>query len=190
MKKNFFENYYKDFINLDIFSEENIKNLNKSVEIFKKIKIKNNKIFFFGNGGSSATASHVSNDLTKNAKIRSLVFTDAAMITCLSNDYGYENWMKKALEFHCDLKDLVVFISASGNSKNIIRAMNYCKKKKIKVISFTGMNNNNKLNNLNREGIKFWINSKSYNLIEVSHMFLLVSIIDKIIGRSVYSSKR
>ena len=69
-------------------------------------------------------ASHVSVDLTKNAKIRSINFNESDLLTCLSNDYGYENWMSKALEFYSTKGDLIVIISSSGESKNVISAAN------------------------------------------------------------------
>ena len=63
------------------------------------LKKNDKKIMIFGNGGSAAIASHVSVDLTKNAKIRCVNYNEADLITCFANDYGYENWVKQALKF-------------------------------------------------------------------------------------------
>ena len=93
-----------------------------------------------GNGGSAAMSSHVSVDLTKNAKVRAINFNESDLITCLSNDYGHENWMKSALELYCDKGDVVVLISTSGESKNIVNAARWCLKNRVKLISFTGRN--------------------------------------------------
>ena len=96
-----------------------------------KTKIKKNKIIIAGNGGSAAIASHFSVDLTKNAKIRCTNYNESDLITCFSNDFGYENWMKKALDLNVVKGDLVVFISSSGNSMNHLNAAKFCKKRKI-----------------------------------------------------------
>ena len=92
-----------------------VKSIEKLVGTFKKVKNKrNNKIIFLGNGGSASICTHVSVDLSKNAGIKSMNFNEANFITCLSNDYGHENWMKEALRIHCNKNDLVVFVSSSG----------------------------------------------------------------------------
>ena len=80
----------------------------------------------------------MSTDLTKNAKIKSMSFNDANLITCFANDYGYENWLKAAIKYYVKANDLVVLLSVSGKSKNLINAANFCKKKKIKFITITG----------------------------------------------------
>ena len=84
----------------------------------------------FGNGGSAAIASHVSVDLTKNANIRSVNFNEADLITCFSNDYGYERWVEKAIDFYADDKDVLILISSSGKSLNMINACKAAREKK------------------------------------------------------------
>ena len=76
--------------------------------------------------------------MSKNAGIRSTNFNEANLITCLANDYGHDNWMKAALRIHCKKKDLVIFISSSGESPNILNASKWCNKNKIKKITLTG----------------------------------------------------
>ena len=73
----------------------------------------------FGNGGSAAISSHVSIDLTKNAKIRTLNFNEADLITCFSNDFGYEKWVEKAVEYYHQKNDILILISSSGESRNV-----------------------------------------------------------------------
>ena len=72
------------------------------------------KIILVGNGGSAAMASHVAVDFTKAARIRAVNFNESDLLTCLSNDYGYERWVEMALEFYADPGDLVILISSSG----------------------------------------------------------------------------
>ena len=89
--KDFINKYLKDFSTLTQPNENLIKKIISAKEEFLKIKETNNKIMIFGNGGSAAIASHVSVDLTKNAKIRCFNFNESDLITCFSNDYGYCN---------------------------------------------------------------------------------------------------
>ena len=127
----FLENYLTDFSNLIKPNQNIINKLIKVKNIFLKTSKKNGKILIFGNGGSSAIASHVSVDLTKNAKIRTVNFNEADLITCFSNDYGYEKWVEKAVEFYADKNDTLVLISSSGKSKNMINACKTAKKEKL-----------------------------------------------------------
>ena len=90
------------------------------------------KILIFGNGAGASIASHFSNDLSKNAKIRCLSFDSSTHLTCYANDYGYENWVKETIKIHYTNKDLIIFISASGKSNNMIEAAKFCKSKKIR----------------------------------------------------------
>lgn len=184
--KNFLKNYYNLQSKLLNFDDEIFKNIKKVVEEIKKNK---KKILIFGNGGSAAIANHFSIDITKNAKYRCINLNESSTITCLSNDYGYEKWVSKALELYADRGDILILISSSGASKNLINAIKFSRKqKKIKkIISLTGMNKKNYLNQ--NSDISFHIESYSYNLIENTHQIILLSIVDFLIGKLNYSSK-
>jgi len=158
------------------------------VENIKTVKKNKGKIIIFGNGGSAATASHFSVDLTKNAKIRAVNFNEADLITCLSNDYGHDNWVKKAIEFYIDKNDLVILISTSGNSKNVINAAKFLKNKKFSFFSLTGMKKDNLLNKITNSKNNLWVNNMSYNQIEIVHHLILLLTIDILIGKSVYKA--
>tara|TARA_A100001011_G_scaffold390106_1_gene472864 strand:- start:130 stop:696 length:567 start_codon:yes stop_codon:yes gene_type:complete len=182
----FFKSYFRDFITL--IENCNYNQLIKLKKIILNLK-KKNKIVVAGNGGSAAISSHFSVDLTKNAKVRSINFNESDLITCFSNDYGYEKWVEKAVSYYCDKGDVLILISSSGQSPNILNAGKFFKKKKIgKLITFTGHSKNNKLKKIG--DLNFWVNSKSYNLIENVHQFLLLSVVDIIIGKSEYSARR
>ena len=120
---------------IDQIKNEDIENLTR---IFKSCKKKKNSVFIFGNGGSASIASHVSTDLNKVCNIKSRNFNEANHITCFSNDYGYDKWISETLKIYLKKSDLVILISSSGNSKNIVNAAKYCSKKKIKLITLTG----------------------------------------------------
>ena len=85
-------------------------------------KKKNGKVILIGNGGSSAIASHISVDLNKAVGIKSMNFNEYDLITCLSNDFGYENWMAEGIKHYADKNDVVVLTSVSGTSPNVVNA--------------------------------------------------------------------
>ena len=93
-------------------------------------KSKKGKILIFGNGANISNSSHFATDMTKNGKINVQVFNDPNLITCFANDYGFDNWIKKTIEYYGNKNDLIILLSASGESKNLINAAKYCKKKK------------------------------------------------------------
>ncbi len=144
------------------------------------------KVLIAGNGGSAAMASHVSVDLTKQAGIRTVNFNEADLITCFANDYGYENWVKKALEFYGDEGDVAILISSSGKSNNIINAATQANKMRIHVITLSGFEQDNPLMQLGE--LNFWVDSKAYNVIENVHQIWLLMICDLILGKVEYSA--
>ena len=184
----FLYNYLNDFSNLIKPDTEIINKLIKVKDVLLSVSKKNGKILIFGNGGSAAISSHVSVDLTKNANIRTVNFNESDLITCFSNDYGYDRWVEKSIDFYADRKDVVILISSSGKSMNMINACKAAKRKKIKVISLTGHSQNNPLSKLSN--ISLWINSKAYNFIENIHQIWLLSICDLIIGKREYPAKK
>ncbi len=184
-KKKFINKYIEDFKSLILTDSHTINKLIKVSELMIKSKKNKKKIIIAGNGGSAAISSHFSVDLTKNAKIRSINFNEADLITCFSNDFGYENWLINAIKFYCNKGDVLFLVSVSGKSKNMLNAAKYAKKYGIeKIVTFTGLKKNNPLS---KSGdINFWVNSSSYNHVENTHQFLLLLLVDLIIGKSVY----
>mgnify|MGYP001309071793 CR=1 FL=1 len=139
--KKFAQSYFNHLSN--IFDKINLEN----IEAFSKQLIscseKNTNIFFIGNGGSAATASHFANDIavgtkSKNKPFRAISLTDnQAILSAIGNDYGYEYIFKKQLQVYAKKGDMLVSISASGNSKNLINAVEYCNKNNINTFSLT-----------------------------------------------------
>ncbi len=171
----FFSSYWKEIFN-------NLNKINYSDFLVLKKKIislnKKNKIILIGNGGSASISSHLATDFTKITKHRAVCFNEPNLITCLANDYGYQNWAKKALEFYCVPGDLLILISSSGESKNLINACSFAKKNKYFVFTFTGFSKNNTLSKLGN--INFWVDSKKYNIVEMVHHTWLVALADSI----------
>lgn len=137
-----------------------------------------NKVIIVGNGGSAAIASHVSVDLTKACKIRSVNFNEADLLTCYANDYGYEHWVTEALKSYADAGDFIILISSSGRSANMVNGLRYIQKHKMSYATFTGFESNSELKK--QSAFNFWVNSKNYNVIEMTHHIWLLSVIEKL----------
>jgi len=171
---NFFKNYSKSISDLLSLVDSNL--IDQSVELIKK-KIKtNNTVCIVGNGGSASIASHVSVDFVKVSKVKSLTFNNSNLITCFANDYGYENWVKEAIKAYCFNNDLLILISSSGKSLNILNAAKYCKDSNIDLITLSGFNRDNELSKLGK--VNFHVDSKNYNHIEMTHQIILLGIVD------------
>ena len=183
--KDFIKKYLDDFSALVKPDQEIVNKIVEIKNILNETKKNNSKTLIFGNGGSAAIASHVSVDLTKNAKIRAINFNESDLITCFSNDYGYERWVEKAIDFYADANDILILISSSGKSQNMIKACEAGRRKKIlKIITLTGHDKNNPLSKLG--DINLWIDSKAYNFVENMHQLWLLTIVDLIIGKREY----
>jgi D-sedoheptulose 7-phosphate isomerase len=153
--------------------------LAEAAEIIWECSQLGKKVMVVGNGGSAAMASHVAVDLTKAAGIRAVTFNDADLLTCFANDYGYEEWVVEALNAYADAGDVVILISSSGTSQNIVRGTDRAKDLGLKTITLSGFSKNNDLRN--RGDTNFWVDSTSYNIVEMTHHTWLVAIIDYLI---------
>ena len=178
--KDYFRHYHDSLIK-NIVSDEII----KMRDILLTASKSGNKVIFAGNGASAAIASHAALDFTKQAKIRSLCFNETSFITAFANDFGYEKWIEKAVEYHCKKGDVVVLISSSGRSHNIVNAARYAKDNNFKLITFSGFSDNNPLKSYG--DLNFWIDSKAYNIIENIHQIWIMAVCDLIIGKIEYS---
>ena len=170
----YFKQYNKDLFNLlEKVSAEKIK---QCVNIIKKSKDNKSKIYIVGNGGSASIASHVSVDFVKVAGVPSGTFNNANLITCFANDYGHDNWVSEAIKAYTNEKDMLILISSSGTSNNIVNAASYCNDKHIPLITLSGFKNDNPLSKLGN--VNMHVESDSYNFIEMSHHIILLAIVD------------
>jgi len=151
------------------------------IALFSKIKEQGKQIFFIGNGGSSAIASHMTADFMKNGGIRTYNLYDNAVTTCMGNDYGYEYIFSKPLELLLNEGDLLVAISSSGNSKNILNAVETAKKKNAQVITFTGFREDNRAKQKGDWNV--YVPLEHYGIVESVHNLLLQQIVDAILDR-------
>ena len=170
---------YIDTFNATISS---VKLQKKEIENFYETLVKfqnKNNVHIFGNGGSASIASHFSMDLTNNSNIKCYSYNDPALITCYANDFKYENWVSRVIEKYGNKNDLLILISSSGESKNMLNAVLAARKKKFfKIVTFTGFDIRNSLKN--KGDINIWIDSKMYNVVENSHQFYLLLLVDMI----------
>ena len=181
----FIKNYLKDFIELLQPNDEITEELVKVRNLLLEVSSSNKKVLIFGNGGSAAIASHFSVDLTKNAKLRCLNFNEASLITCFANDYGFEHWAEKAVDFYGDEGDLLIVISSSGRSQNMINAVKAARNGNFhSIITLSGFSEENPLKKLG--DINLWANNKSYNFVENIHQIWLLAITDLVIGKREY----
>lgn len=166
--------------NCESTKAENEVSMDQAIDLFHSFLSgsfkKNGKVYVIGNGGSAGIASHFANDLLKTLKIPSLTLVDSNTLTCFSNDFGFEYVYSKPLETLAKKEDLLVAISSSGKSQNIINAVKMAKEKQMKSVTLSGFSNSNPLKILG--DLNFWINKEDYGLVEVSHFFILHSVID------------
>ena len=98
----------------------------QSLRKLKELVDSHHDIIILGNGGSNAVASHISQDYTKALGKRSLCFSDGSQLTCYTNDYGQDNAFSKYLEHYASKGHLIILISSSGNSQNILNCAKLC----------------------------------------------------------------
>ena len=144
---------------------------NHAIEMINEIAFSSKKVMLGGNGGSSAIVSHVQNDLSEPAGVRSMIFTEEAVLTARANDYGYGSVFERPIELWAEPEDLVVTVSSSGQSENIIRALRIARKKKCKLITFSGFKPDNPSRYLG--DINFYVDSNVYGYVEIAHMSLV-----------------
>lgn len=136
------------------------------------------RYFFAGNGASAAIASHLANDFSKALKLRAQTFHDPALLTCFGNDYGYENWIAEAVKLFGEQEDVLVLISSSGRSPNIVNAAAMAKTKGMRIVALTGPEPNATL--IEQSDVSLKIQSKIYNIIECCHMMALCAVVDSV----------
>jgi D-sedoheptulose 7-phosphate isomerase len=173
--------FYKSISNTVFTSLENkVLNQNDAIakifNILSSVKQSSNRVYIIGNGGSSAIASHTSIDFINVAKIKTHTLHEASTLTCFSNDYGYDNVFSRQIDNLFTPEDVLISISSSGNSKNIINAVEVAKNIGGTVITFSGFNKNNSIRKIG--SINCWVDSDNYGIVEISHQFVLHFISD------------
>jgi D-sedoheptulose 7-phosphate isomerase len=152
------------------------------------VRERGGKLLIVGNGGSAAIADHCAVDFTKNAGVRTLSFAGAAWVSCLANDFGYDEWVARSLEMHADDGDLVILISSSGASQNMITAARRAQDLGLYRVTLSGFDPDNPLRALG--DLNLWVDSRAYNIVEMTHQIWLLAVCDAIIGKAEYPASK
>lgn len=155
--------------------------MGKLVELFSDIKKSGKQVFFIGNGGSAAIASHMTADFMKNGGMKTYSLYDNSVTTCMGNDYGYEYIFSRPLEFLGNEGDLLVAISSSGNSQNIVGAIQVAQEKGMKIVTLSGFQRENRINGMGIYNIH--VPASHYGMVESIHNLMLQQIVDTILER-------
>jgi len=143
----------------------------RAVEMILNTRQNSRKIMLTGNGGSSSVVSHVQNDLCKAVGVRALVFTEQPLLTAFANDEGYGSVFEKPIELWAEAGDLLITVSSSGKSENIIRSLKASQNAGCKIITFSGFEADNP--SRNSGVLNFYVNSDAYGFVETAHAALL-----------------
>jgi D-sedoheptulose 7-phosphate isomerase len=183
--------FYKNYFRAITFGMESslyfIKSSQTSPDVFFQtiksnligLRENKNRIFFFGNGASAAFANHMALDFSKNGKIVSKSLSDSALLTALANDYSYESAMVEFMKIeNIGKEDLVITISSSGNSQNIVNVLNHCSENEIPTLSLSGLKPNNKSILISKYAI--YVPMKTYGMVECIHQIFLHLILDEL----------
>jgi len=181
--KYFLDNYLKTLNNSILKS--NIKNIERAAMEIKKASENKKTIFVCGNGGSAAISNHYVCDylkfLRQHSKLRPKVISLSSTIetiTAISNDLSYDQVFKYQAESLFEKNDLLIIISSSGNSKNIKEVLKFAKKKRVKIIGFSGFNGGYLKKN---SDISVHINAMNYGISEDAHHILMHIILQYLI---------
>lgn len=128
-------------------------------------------VHLIGNGGSAAVVAHAQNDLVKACGIRALVHQDIPLMTAYANDTGYENGYAQALRAWVQPNDLVIAVSSSGQSDNMLYAVNAAREAGATVLTCSGFEPSNRLRAIG--DLNFYVPSSNYGYVELTHAALL-----------------
>ncbi len=187
MNNAYIEELLESLYNVEIWEsvKEKCKNYDEGIQLLLNVftikKKEKKQLFFIGNGGSSAIASHMTADFMKNGGMNTYSLYDAAVTTCVGNDYGYEYIFSKPMEFLVKEGDLIVAISSSGNSANIVNAIKTAQNKQATVITFTGFDSDNSAKQMG--DFNLYVPSRKYGIVESVHNLILQQIVDLIMER-------
>lgn len=147
------------------------------MQLLDQIRSNRGSVYVIGNGGSAAIASHVANDFVNVAKLRAATLHDSSLLTCMANDYGYENAFSRVLAQMIRPGDGLIAISSSGNSMNIRNAATQVMSSGGNVITLSGFARDNPLRLIG--DVNIWLDAGDYGLVEVGHQFVLHNISDR-----------
>lgn len=141
------------------------------VEITRAVREGGRSLYFVGNGASAMMASHFAADACKNGGLRAMAFNDAALLTATANDVAFEEVFSLPLRRLATSGDLLIAISSSGNSPNIVRAVEAARSTSVQVVTLTGMRPDNRARASG--DLNFYVPSSRYGWVECAHQLIL-----------------
>jgi len=147
------------------------KGIQKNLGMLENLKDYGGNLFLVGNGGSAGIVSHILTDFINVNKLNARTLHESSLLSCMSNDYGYENSFSEPLSTLAREKDLLIAVSSSGRSPNIHNAVKSIKKAGGEVITLSGFGEDNPLRSMG--DLNIWLDSTSYGLVEIGHLFYL-----------------
>jgi D-sedoheptulose 7-phosphate isomerase len=147
------------------------KGIQKNLEMLENLRGRGGNLFLVGNGGSAGVVSHILTDYINVNKLNARTLHESSLLSCMSNDYGYENSFSEPLSTLAREKDLLIAVSSSGRSPNIHNAVKSVQKAGGEAITLSGFGHDNPLRSMG--ALNIWLDSNSYGLVEIGHLFYL-----------------
>jgi D-sedoheptulose 7-phosphate isomerase len=147
------------------------KGIQKNLRMLESLRDRGGNLFLVGNGGSAGVVSHILTDFINVNKLNARTLHEPSLLSCMSNDYGYENSFSEPLSTLASEKDLLIAVSSSGRSPNIHNAVKSVKKAGGEAITLSGFGEDNPLRSMG--DLNIWLDSTSYGLVEIGHLFYL-----------------
>jgi len=162
--------------------------INRAATLVHRQNQQQRKVIFIGNGGSASIASHQAVDYWRNGNIPAIAFNDSASLTCISNDFGYEQVFSKPISVFAQSGDILFAISSSGESANILAGVRQAIEMDCQVITLSAFQPNNPLRQLGH--LNFYVPTMSYGVAEIMHLCISHCIIDGLVKGALPSSDK
>ncbi len=146
--------------------------------VLKGLRSAGGSLYVIGNGGSAAVASHAVTDFVNVGRLRAATVHEPSIMTCMSNDYGYENAYARILSVMARPADALIAISSSGRSPNITNAVKAFRGIGGVAITLSGFARDNPLRGLGE--YNFWLDASDYGFVEIGHQFILHNLADRL----------
>jgi D-sedoheptulose 7-phosphate isomerase len=141
------------------------------VAMTRAVQQRDAHLYIIGNGGSAGMASHMATDAAKNGRLRAVAFNDSSLLTATGNDLAYDQVFSLPLERLARSGDMLIAISSSGNSPNIVRALEVARGLGVATVTLTGMRADNKARALG--DLNFYVPLSRYGWAESAHQVVL-----------------
>lgn len=145
--------------------------LQHALSLLRDAQRRGSCVYLIGNGGSAAIVAHVQNDLVNKARVRAHVLHESSLLTCMSNDYGYDRAYAEMLERFLKPEDVLIAVSSSGRSSNILKAIEVAHALGAHTVTLSGFSPENPLRANGH--VNVWLPSSDYGEVEVGHQLVL-----------------